>query len=220
MKGRWSYYLKSAIIIINTIIINIVIVVIIIIIVKNITYLLSKVVHEDGIKVVLSGEGADEFFCGYPISKNPAEWFAKRYELIENMHFTELRRLDLASMANTVEIRCPFLDCDVFDIANSYLQNDLIESKNGNLQGKKILRDLFFEDLPFKIIQRKKISFDVGTGIRKLVVEYLTKSKKSEVEKLKSIWLEYFQEDLLNEKYFHSYPTFDKAIAERSIVHK
>lgn len=184
------------------------------------TYLLSKAAHEDGIKVVFSGEGADELFCGYPISKNSDEWFAKRIELIENMHFTELRRLDFASMANTIEIRCPFLDINVFAASNECLQNDLIETTNGNLQGKKILRELFCDELPKAIADRNKVSFDVGSGIRKLVVEYLNKSNNSEKESLKTVWLKYFPANLSDYKFFLSYPTFDKAIANRSTAHK
>jgi len=184
------------------------------------TYLLSKAAHEDGIKVVFSGEGADELFCGYPISKNSDEWFTKRVELIENMHFTELRRLDLASMANTIEIRCPFLDRNVFAASNECLQHDLIETTISNLHGKKILRELFIDDLPKSIAERGKVSFDVGSGIRKLVVEHLIKSHSSEKESLKNIWLKCFPANLSNENYFHSYPTFDKAIANRRTAHK
>lgn len=184
------------------------------------TYLLSQEAHKDGLKVVLSGEGADELFCGYPISKKATDWFEKRVELIENMHFTELRRLDLSSMAHTIEIRCPFLDKNVFAASNECLQNDLIETKNGNLQGKKILRELFFDELPKAIAERNKVSFDVGSGIRKLVVEHLTKSNYSEKKSLKTVWVKHFPANLSDEKYFHSYPTFDKAIATRSTAHK
>lgn len=180
------------------------------------TYLLSEEAHNDNLKVVLSGEGADELFCGYPVSKNANEWFEKRVELIENMHFTELRRLDLASMAHTIEIRCPFLDRKVYSVSNDCKAEDLIS----DFQGKQILRNLFKDDLPRKITERNKMSFDVGSGIRKMVVEYLTQHGKTEKEQLKEIWNKHFENSLSNNFYFHSYPTFDKAIEKRGISHK
>lgn len=186
------------------------------------TYLLSKAAYNDGLKVVISGEGADELFCGYPISKDKKAWFKKRVELIENMHFTELRRLDLASMANTIEVRCPFLDRNVFSASDDCLIEDLIDRKNGILQGKKILRETFCKDLPLNIIHRNKVSFDVGSGIRKQVVEYLTglTSTQSERHKLKEIWMTYFPQNLSDNNYFHAYPTFDMSIDKRGCTHK
>ena len=180
------------------------------------TYLLSEEAHKDNLKVVLSGEGADELFCGYPISKNINEWFEKRTELIENMHFTELRRLDLASMAHTIEIRCPFLDKKVYSVSNDCKAEDLIN----DFQGKQILRNAFKDDLPSEIAERKKMSFDVGSGIRKMVVEYLTQNGKTEKEQLKEIWNKHYENSLSDNFYFHSYPTFDKAVEKRGISHK
>jgi asparagine synthase (glutamine-hydrolysing) len=180
------------------------------------TYLLSQEAHKDGLKVILSGEGADELFCGYPVSKNVNGWFEKRNELIENMHFTELRRLDLASMAHTIEIRCPFLDRKVYSVSNDCKAKDLIS----DFQGKQILRKAFKDDLPNEIIERKKMSFDVGSGIRKMVVEYLTRNGKTEKEELKDIWNKHFQNSLSYNSYFHSYPTFDNAIEKRGVSHK
>ena len=180
------------------------------------TYLLSAAAHKDNLKVVLSGEGADELFCGYPISKNVNEWFEKRDEFIENMHFTELRRLDLASMANTIEIRCPFLDRKVYSVSNDCKAEDLISDCNG----KQILRKAFKEDLPYKITKRDKMSFDVGSGIRKIIVEYLRRNGKTEKEQLKEIWSKYFQGTLTDHFYFHSYPIFNAAIEKRGVSHK
>ncbi len=184
------------------------------------TFLLSQAAHQDGIKVVLSGEGADELFCGYPISKTVNQWFEKRTELIENMHFTELRRLDLASMVHTIEIRCPFLDREIYAASNDCSLNELIKETANGIIGKQILREAFANDIPSEIVERNKMSFDVGSGIRKLVVEYLTQNNKTEKEKLKEIWNNHFPDKLANHEYFHSYPTFDKAIEKRGINHK
>lgn len=176
------------------------------------SYLLSKSAKEDGLKVILSGEGADELFCGYKISKNIGETRKKSNVLIANLHFTELRRLDLASMANTIEARCPFLDKKVYSVSKNLSLDEL--------KDKQILRNIFATDLPKEIIERTKTSFDVGSGIRKLVVEYLTKDNKTEREALMEIWNKYFDKNLSERKYYHTYPIFDESISKRGVEHK
>ena len=179
------------------------------------TYLLSREAKRQGIKVVLSGEGADEFFGGYYNGLNPKEWQLKQESLINDMHFTELRRLDLSSMAHGIEVRCPFLDQKIRDYAENLNINDVFELDIN----KVILRKTFAHLLPGEIASRKKISFDVGSGIRKMVVEFLTKNGRSEKEELYKIWRKLYPNRKVD-KYFHSYPVFDKAIEKRGIKHK
>jgi asparagine synthase (glutamine-hydrolysing) len=136
------------------------------------------------------------------------------------MHYTELRRLDLASMANTIEIRCPFLDRMVYAASLDCNLKDLIIECDEELKGKKILREIFKKDLPKEILDRNKMSFDVGSGIRKLVVESLADYKKTERMLLKTILEKHFQSNILNEYYFHTYPIFDNSIEKRGINHK
>ena len=183
------------------------------------TYLLSKAAKEDGIKVVISGEGADELFCGYHYLKKEEDWKKIRSKLIEDMQFTELRRLDLLSMDNSIEMRCPFLDKEVYSYSENLNYSDFFVNKDNTLFNKYILRKTFEDDLPNEIIYRKKISFDVGSGIRKMIVNILRENGKSEKEELKSIWKRHFSKDYTN-TYFHSYPTFDEVIEKRNEVHK
>lgn len=184
------------------------------------TYLLSQAAHHDKVRVVLSGEGADELFCGYLVSKDVDYWFSKRAELMENMHFTELRRLDLASMAHTVELRCPFLDRQVLAAAMDCKASDLIGLANGVLQGKQILRSTFSDLLPRSILERSKVSFDVGSGIRRLVVDSLLASGLTETERLKEIWQGLFPSFEATHPYFSMYPVFESAIAQRGKEHR
>lgn len=74
------------------------------------TYLLAQAAQRKDLKVVLTGEGADELFAGYHEQLSEKEWQVIRTKLITDMHFTELRRLDKCSMAHSIEARCPFLD--------------------------------------------------------------------------------------------------------------
>jgi len=184
------------------------------------TYILSKEAKKDGLKVILSGEGADEVFCGYKSffskGKLDSNWKDLRREFIENLYFTEVRRVDLCSMAHTIESRSPFLDKAVVKYANKFDKTLFFKDKTG----KQILREIFKTKLPEKIVSRKKVSFDVGSGIRNIVVTHL-KNKKgfvSEKEELKQIWKTRFKNnyrELYNKEYFHSYPSFNKVIEKR-----
>ena len=180
------------------------------------TYLLSKSVREAGIKVVLGGEGADELFGGYHTYSSPdSNWEKIRNQLINDMPITELRRLDLASMAQSIEVRCPFLDQGIRNFSDHLDFDDLYQGE----VNKAILRDSFKGFLPKRILQRQKTSLDVGSGIRSMVVEYLTNNGQTERQGLKAIWNEHFEMDATH-FYFSSYPVFDDAINKRGKVHK
>lgn len=183
------------------------------------TYLLSEAANRDGLKVVLTGEGADELFCGYHFFRPQDPWKQTRQNLINDMHFTELRRSDLCAMAHSIEIRCPFLDREVFAIADGLNYHDFYRKSQGLLENKTILRKSFHSELPEEITYRRKKSFDVGSGVRKIIVRHLTKNGDTEKQVLKSIWHEFYQDDP-GQKYYHSYPVFDSIIAKRGGEHK
>lgn len=179
------------------------------------TYLLSEAVRDAGIKVVLTGEGADELFGGYHMFDQSDPWRQVRQQLIDDMPVTELRRLDLASMAHGVEARCPFLDRAVRAFADG-LGYEALYSRHEN---KVTLRRSFRDVLPPAVLNRKKTSFDVGSGIRGEVVRHLRRNGRSEREVLRDVWQEQFAFDASN-PYFHAYPVFDAAIDARGVGHR
>lgn len=179
------------------------------------TFLLAAAASRDGLKIVLTGEGADELFGGYHQFHETDPWRETRQQLISEMHFTELRRLDLSTMAHSIEARCPFLDKQVRCISNHLKYQDLYQDK----QNKITLRKAFAAQLPSSIVGRRKTSFDVGSGIREKVVQFLRRNGKSEREELLDIWKELFPYDA-TETYFYEYPTFDKYIDIRGEYHQ
>jgi len=179
------------------------------------TWLLAKEAHKANIKVVLTGEGADELFGGYHHFKAADPWQQTRNQLINDMQFTELRRLDMSSMANGIEARCPFLDSRLRSYSNQ-LSFDQFYSTNEN---KVTLRNSFSGYLPDEILHRNKTSCDVGSGIRAMVVRYLRRNGRSEREELLEIWKERFDFDH-TQPYFHEYPVFDDLIDQRGATHR
>ncbi len=179
------------------------------------TYLLAHAAHEACIKVVLTGEGADELFGGYHSFKEQDPWREVRNQLIDDMQFTELRRLDMSCMVHSIEPRCPFLDRSVRSISDSLGFRELYDRG----ENKVALRRGFEGVLPHEILHRRKTSFDVGSGIRGEVVRYLRRNGRSERDELRQVWAGLFRHGGSN-PYFHAYPVFDAAIDRRGEAHR
>ena len=142
------------------------------------TYLATKMVAEDGIKVAISGQGADELFGGY---KRYLESFVNdtlNYDIrmdISNMYHVNLERDDACSMLNSVELRLPFLDKNLVELVLNIPGNKKIVSMHDDMR-KSILRKLAFEEgLDYEIAYRPKKAAQYGTGIDKILRKKILK---------------------------------------------
>ncbi|MFQ5709200.1 MAG: asparagine synthase-related protein [bacterium] len=136
-----------------------------------VTLMASRLATEQGIKVVLCGEGSDEILGGYSAVRSLSflELRDKLNTLLKNLHKTELRRLDRMSMAATLEARVPFLDRDFVEYAFNLPSNEKIKLVEGKRVEKWHLRDAFEGLLPDELIWREKMPFDQGSGGRSLI---------------------------------------------------
>ncbi len=189
------------------------------------SYILSQKAHNDGIKVILTGDGADEMFLGYFDNNTPnihKTWKSKRERLINDLCFTELRRLDLTCMANSIESRCPFLDKEIYNLTNSFdFEKNFGNTKN--CSNKFILREAFKNKLPIEIYKREKMPFDVGSGLQEKIINLAKDMNLDENDYLSKIWDLYFEKSHKTnkkDKYFSEYPMFDKLIKQRDKKYK
>jgi asparagine synthase (glutamine-hydrolysing) len=133
-------------------------------------YLLSKAIADQGIKVILSGEGADEIFGGHLYFRNApstAEFQDETIERVQKLFTADLLRADKTTMAHGLEARIPFLDAAFLDVA---IRIKTAEKQPKTYEGieKYILRKAFDtpEDpyLPQEILWRQKEQFSDGVG--------------------------------------------------------
>jgi asparagine synthase (glutamine-hydrolysing) len=136
------------------------------------TYLVSQRIHQDGFRVALCGEGADELFAGY----SPLEYAfmqpngVGRYvqkQCLGMMHRANLQRVDRCSMRFQLEIREPFLDQSVVSYASQLDESVLVKQTGDAPVGKVPLRalyDLYPSELPTLIRDRQKLAFHEGAG--------------------------------------------------------
>ncbi|MCI0715919.1 MAG: asparagine synthase B [Chlorobi bacterium] len=142
------------------------------------------------VKVVLTGEGADELFCGYNYLKKIKEDKQLKREilrLIGSLHNINLQRTDRMTMAHSIEARVPFLDHEFVEFALKIPMR--LKKTNSSRIEKYILRKAFESYLPDEIIWREKLKFSEGTGFEGLFKkisekrisdsEFLTEKRKT-----------------------------------------
>ena len=128
-------------------------------------YLLARVIKSMGIKMVLSGEGADEMFGGYLYFHKAPSARAFHEETVRKLgklHWYDCLRANKSLSAWGVEGRVPFLDRDFLDIAMRL--NPKAKMCPGQEIEKKILRQAFADLLPEEIAWRQKEQFSDGVG--------------------------------------------------------
>jgi len=128
-------------------------------------YLLARVIKSMGIKMVLSGEGADEIFGGYLYFHKAPDAKAFHEETvrkISKLYLYDCLRANKSLAAWGVEGRVPFLDKEFLDVAMRINPKDKMAP--GKVIEKKVLREAFADMLPEDIAWRQKEQFSDGVG--------------------------------------------------------
>ena len=129
-------------------------------------YLMSRKIKAMGIKMVLSGEGADEVFGGYLYfhkAPNAQEFHEENVRKLHALHMFDCARANKAMSAWGVEARVPFLDKKFLDVAMRINPQDKMCGSNGKME-KHILRQCFESYLPESVAWRQKEQFSDGVG--------------------------------------------------------
>ena len=128
-------------------------------------YLLARVIKSMGIKMVLSGEGADEIFGGYLYFHKAPDARAFHDETVRKLgklYLYDCLRANKSLAAWGVEGRVPFLDKEFLDVAMRV--NPQAKMCPGKEIEKRIVREAFTDMLPESIAWRQKEQFSDGVG--------------------------------------------------------
>jgi asparagine synthase (glutamine-hydrolysing) len=128
-------------------------------------YLMARVIKSMGVKMVLSGEGADEVFGGYLYfhkAPNAEEFHKETVRKLEKLHLYDCLRANKSLAAWGIEGRVPFLDKEFLDVAMRINPEDKM-IKNGKME-KWVLRKAFEDFLPESVVWRQKEQFSDGVG--------------------------------------------------------
>ncbi|MGI8945424.1 MAG: asparagine synthase (glutamine-hydrolyzing) [Thermoleophilaceae bacterium] len=135
-------------------------------------YLLAELAATH-VKVVLTGEGADEIFAGYGYYHRDfpeeADLHDELVRTIEGLHNLNLQRADRVTMAHSLEARVPFLDREVIAFG-LHLPAGWKVAGPGRPE-KRLLRQAFDGWLPHDLLWRKKEEFGTGSGAQEVLTE-------------------------------------------------
>lgn len=128
-------------------------------------YLMARKIRSMGVKMVLSGEGADEIFGGYLYfhkAPNAQALHEETVRKLSKLHLFDCLRANKSMAAWGVEARVPFLDKEFIDVAMRLNPEDKLV-KERKIE-KQVLREIFSDYLPEEILWRQKEQFSDGVG--------------------------------------------------------
>lgn len=128
-------------------------------------YLMARVIKSMGIKMVLSGEGADELFGGYLYfhkAPNAKEFHEETVRKLSKLHMYDCLRANKSLAAWGIEGRVPFLDKEFMDVAMRINPQD--KMINGERMEKWVVRKAFEDMIPESVAWRQKEQFSDGVG--------------------------------------------------------
>jgi asparagine synthase (glutamine-hydrolysing) len=129
------------------------------------------------VKVVLTGEGADEIFAGYEYLEGfetEVDLHAELVRTIEGLHDLNLQRADRVTMAHGLEARVPFLELDMISLGLSLPAGWKLAAEDQS--EKRLLRQAFDGWLPNDFLWRKKAQFGDGSGAASVLQDRMTES--------------------------------------------
>ena len=200
-------------------------------------YLLARVIKSMGIKMVLSGEGADEIFGGYLyFHKAPSaeEFHNETVRKLSKLHLYDCLRANKSLSAWGVEGRVPFLDKEFLDVAmrtnpKAKMCSVLPASRSGEADPKasiekRIVREAFEDMLPEEVVWRQKEQFSDGVGyswidtLKKITSEAVTDEQMAHAEERFPINTPLCKEEYYYRSIFEEH--FPSESAARSVPHE
>lgn len=167
-------------------------------------YIVAKTVREDGKRVLLTGQGADELFGGYRrheafLEQGPEVLDREIYSDLENISLINLERDDMVTMANSVELRVPFLDKEVIETGLAISPELKVLKKDGFCIRKYILRKAAEGLLSPYLLWKEKKAMQYGTGVQKILEKL---AKDAGFSKKEGNYLEKYLKLVASEKGF------------------
>jgi len=155
-------------------------------------YIASEMAHDNNIRVMMSGQGADEIFAGY---HRYTQYYTDKKEKTQedlkkdilNLYHVNLQRDDAVTMANSVELRVPYLDLELVKMVMKIPMTYKLDSKLDGLR-KCILREIGADiGVPYEIVRRPKKAAQYGSGIHNILIKKVLKYEnyKNKLELLK-----------------------------------
>ncbi|HVJ26356.1 MAG TPA: asparagine synthase B [Vicinamibacterales bacterium] len=188
------------------------------------TMILARKVREAGVKMVLSGEGADELLGGYLYfhsAPSADEFHAETVRKTMRLHLYDVMRANKAPMAYGVELRFPFLDRDFIDTAMTIDPADrMVRADRRGRRGieKEILRMAFDQPadpwLPPDVLWRQKEQFSDGVGYRWVDAVRAAAALQSSAEDLANVSSAFPEDPPVNAEMLWMRRLFDAAFVD------